>query len=127
MQLDFIDNINEFGESVVRLYDFNQSESIKFRDLIEKGIIGQGLKVNLNTLDFIEARNCQLIMGVGTSDEGIISADNKTFFCILRLESYKTMVELLQPFCEKETKAHQYLYEVDTPIDFLFAPAGTWE
>lgn len=127
MQLDFIENINEFGESLIRLYDFDQAQSNLFRDMIQYDIIEKGMKVNLGNIDFIEARNCNLIMGIGLSDEGIISADNRTFFCILRLESYVTMIELLKPFCEKETKAHQYLYEVDTPIDLLFAPAGSWE
>ena len=126
MQLDFIEDINEFGESLVRLYDFDQAQSIQFRDLIQKGVIEKEMKVNLNTMDFIEARNCQLIMGMADSNEGIISNDNETFYCILTLESYQKMVELLQPFCEKETKAHAFLYDVDTPIDFLFAPAGTW-
>lgn len=126
MQLDFIEDINEFGESVIRLYDFDQAQSILFRDLIQKGIIEKRMKVNLNTLEFIEARNCQLIMGMGNEDEGIISADNETFYCILTLESYQKMVGFLEPFCLKETKAHSFLYDVDTPIDFLFAPAGTW-
>jgi len=126
MHLDFIENINAYEESVVRLYDFDQAQSNLFKDLIQYGIIEKGMKINLGTIDFIEARNCNLILGLGPSDEGIISADNKTFFCILTLESYETMIELLKPFCEKETKAHQYLYDVDTPIDLLFAPAGTW-
>ena len=34
MELDFIDNINEYGENVVRLYNFDKYEAIQFRDLI---------------------------------------------------------------------------------------------
>jgi len=126
MQLDFIENINAYEESVVRLYDFDKAQAIQFRDLIQHGIVDNKFKLNLSSFDFIEARNCNLIMGIGNDDEGIISADNETFYCILSLESYKKMILLLEPFCQKETKAYQYLYEVDTPIDLLFAPAGTW-
>ncbi len=126
MELDFIENINDFGESVVRLYNFNKSEAIKFRNLIIKTILKNKKKLDLSIIDYIEPRNCNLILGLSPTDEGIISADNKTFYCILTVEGYLSMVKLLGPFCEKETKGYAYLYDVDTPIDFLFSPAGTW-
>lgn len=125
MQLDFKENINEYGESVVRLFDFGQSQAILFRDLIQEAIIDQNMKLSLSSIDFIESHNYNLIMGIGRTDEGIVTGDNQLFLCILTLESYQKMIELLAPFCEKETKAYQFLYDVDTPIDLLFAPAGT--
>ncbi len=126
MQLDYIENINEFDESLIRLYDFDSSEAQLFKELIEEAIIKKNMKVNLAAIDFIEPRNCNMIMGIGKEDEGILSRDQKTFFCILTKETYENIVKLIQPFCEKETKAHQILYDIDNPIDFLFAPAGTW-
>lgn len=126
MELDYIGKINEYGESVVRLYNFNKSESIKFRDLIQEVIINRALKLDLSQVDFIEPRNCNLILGLFKTDEGILSNDNETFYCALTLEGFNTMLTLLDPFCKKETKGHQYLYEADNPIDFLFSPAGTW-
>jgi len=126
MQLDFIENINEFGESLIRLYDFDSSESTLFKELIEDAILKKNMKVNLATIDFIEPRNCNMIMGIGNADDGILTQDHKTFFCILTKKTYQNIVKLIQPFCEKESKAHQLLYDIDNPIDFLFAPAGTW-
>ena len=126
MQLDFIENINEFEESLVRLYDFDSSEALLFKELIEEDIIKRNKKVNLAAIDFIEPRNCNMIIGIGKEDEGIISTDQQTFFCILTKETYLNIVKLIQPFCEKDSKAHQFLYDIDNPIDFLFAPAGTW-
>lgn len=126
MQLDFIDNINAFDESMIRLYDFDRSEAILFKELIEEVIIKNNKKVNLASVDFIEPRNCNMLMGIGKEDDGILTQDQKIFYCILRIETYEKMLELIQPFCEKETKAHQYLYDIDNPIDFLFAPAGSW-
>jgi hypothetical protein len=35
MELDFIENINEFGENVVRLYNFDKRQGIKSRELIK--------------------------------------------------------------------------------------------
>ena len=126
MELDYIENVNEFGEHVVRLYNFDKSEAIKFSQLIRDTIVTRKQKLDLSQVDFIERRNCNLILGLFKDDEGMLSNDKKTFYCALTLESYHTMLKLLQPFCEKETKGYKYLYDVDNPIDFLFSPAGTW-
>jgi hypothetical protein len=126
MELDYIANINEFGENVVRLYNFDKAQAIKFKALVEDTIINRKLRLDLSQVDFIQIRNCNLILGLFKTDEGMLSSDNKTFYCALTLESYTTMLKLLQPFCERETKGYQYLYDVDNPTDFLFSPAGTW-
>ncbi len=126
MELDFIEDINEFGENVVRLYNFDKRQVIKFRELIKDTIVNRKQRLDLSQVDFIEKRNCNLILGLFKTDEGILSNDNKTFYCALTLESYNNMLKLLEPFCEKETKGYQYLYDIDNPTDFLFSPAGTW-
>jgi len=126
MELDFIDNVNEFGENVVRLYNFDKEEAIKFRDLILHTIVERKQRLDVSKIDFIERRNCNLILGLFKTDEGILSSDYKTFHCALTLDNYVNMLKLLEPFCVKNTKGHQYLYELDNPTDFLFSPAGTW-
>ncbi len=126
MKLDFIDNINGFGESVVRLYDFDKEEAIHLRDLIINTVVERKQRLDLSEIDFIESRNCNLILGLFKTDEGILSSDNKTFHCALTIDNYINMLKLIEPFCLKNTKGHQYLYEIDNPTDFLFSPAGTW-
>jgi len=126
MELDYIANLNEFGENVVRLYNFDKSEVIRFRDLIQDTIVNRKQKLDLSQVDFIKARNCNLILGLFKTDEGILSVDDQTFYCALTLEGYKNMLKLLEPFCKKETKGYQYLYDIDNLTDFLFSPAGTW-
>ena len=126
MKLDFINNINEYGESVIRLYDFDKNQAIQLRDLMIHTLILNKQRLDLSKVDFIEPRNCNLILGFFKTDEGILSSDNKTFYCALTLENYTNMLKLIEPFCQKNTKGHQYLYDIDTPTDFLFSPAGTW-
>ena len=125
MELNFIDNINEYGENVVRLFNFDKYEAIKFRDLIKDTIVDKKQKLVLSQVDFIETHNCNLILGLFKTDEGIFSVDHQTFYCALTLEGYHTMLKLLEPFCKKETKGYQYLYDIDNTTDFLSAPAGT--
>jgi hypothetical protein len=126
MELDFINNINEFDESVVRLYNFDKEEAIMFRDLIKTVVVENTIRLDLSKIPFIENRNCNLILGHFKTDEGILSSDHEIFYCALTKEAYITMISLLEPFCTKETKGYQYLYDIDNPIDFLFSPAGTW-
>jgi len=125
MEVDYIENYNGLDENLVRLYNFDKKEANKFKKLLEETVIHKKQKLNLAEVDFIESRNCNLILGLFKSDEGILTKDNENFFCILTLEGFKKMVRLIEPFCKKETRGHQYLYDVDTPTDLLFCPSAT--
>jgi hypothetical protein len=61
------------------------------------------------------------------TDEGILTKDNQTFFCILTIDGFKKMIKLIAPFCKKESKGYQYLYEIDNPIDLLFCPTASFD
>ena len=124
MKLGFLDNVNEYGDQVVRLYNFNKAEAILFRDAIQKTVIDANQSLNLDTLEFIEHTNCKLILHIAETDEGILTMDNETFFCDLTVEGYKNMVQLIEPFCIKESKSFKMLYDIDTQVDFLFSPYG---
>ena len=125
MELDYIENVNGLGENVVRLYNFNKAEAIQFRALLKEKIIDKKQKLDLSEVDFITPRNCNLIFGLFKSDEGIITKDNETFFCILTLIGFKNMLKLLEPFCKKESRSFQYLYDIDNPTDLLFSPSAS--
>jgi hypothetical protein len=125
MELDYIENVNGLGENVVRLYSFNKAEAIQFRTLLKEKIIDKKQKLDLSEVDFIKPRNCNLIFGLFKSDEGIITKDNETFFCVLTLIGFKNMLKLLEPFCNKESRSFQYLYDIDNPTDLLFSPSAS--
>jgi hypothetical protein len=125
MELDYIENVNGLGENVVRLYNFNKAEAIQFRALLKDTIISKKQKLDLSEVDFIAPRNCNLIFGLFKSDEGIITKDNETFFCVLTLSGFKNMLKLLEPFCNKESRSFQYLYDIDNPTDLLFSPSAS--
>jgi hypothetical protein len=126
MKLDYIDNINEYGDNLVRLYEFDRIQAVRFQQAIQQIIITNKKQLDLATLDFIEARNCNLILRISATDEGIITSDDLNFFCDLTMKGYEKMVALLEPFCNKETKGYQWLYDIDSQTDFLFSPGGTW-
>ncbi len=127
MELDYIENVNGLDENVVRLYNFNKAEAIKLRDLIKEVVVDKKQRLDLSQIDFITPRNCNLIFGLFKADEGILSEDSENFYCILTLEGFTNMIQLIEPFCKKETRGFQYLYDIDTPTDFLFSPTATWQ
>lgn len=126
MQLDYIDNINEYGDDMVRLYDFGMSQAVMFQKAINDTIIKNKSDLNLASLDFIQKRNCNLVLRISNEDIGITTSDKETFFCDLTPQGYAQMLSLMEPFCKKETKGYQFLYDIDSNTDFLFSPAGTW-
>ena len=125
MKLDYIGHFNEYEENILRLYKFDKLQAIKFRDLIQDVIINKKQKLDLSTVDFIEESDYNLILGLFKTDEGVLSRDNKNFICALTLEGFKNMLKLIEPFCNKESKSFQYLYDIDNPTDFIFSPSGT--
>lgn len=125
MELDYIDNYNGLEENIVRLYNFDKEEAIQFRDLLIDVVITKKQKLDLSKIDFIESQNCNLIFGLFKTDEGILTKDNETFFCILTLEGFQNMVKLIEPFCKKEARSYQYLYDIDNPTELLFSPSAS--
>ena len=125
MELDYIENVNGLDENIVRLFNFNKAEAILFRDLLVETVILKKERLDLSQVNFITPHQCNLIFGLFKTDEGVLSKNNETFFCILTMEGFKNMVKLIEPFCLKESKSFQYLYDIDTPTDLLFCPAAS--
>ena len=80
MTLDFLENVNEFGESVVRLYDSNMAEAIAFKAALDFIVIQEKKAFNVSKLSFVESRNCELSLHINDEDIGIQTLDNHKFF-----------------------------------------------
>lgn len=126
MKLEYLDNINDAGDKIVRLYDFDPIQADKLRKTIQLTIIENKNELDLATIEFVETINCFLTFRIADTDKGLVTADTKIFFCDLSVESYKHMTNLLAPFCDKQQNGHQWLFDIETPIDLLFSPIGNW-
>ena len=124
MKLEFINEVNEYGDQVVRLFAFDKSQAAQFRDAVQQTVIDQQKSLDLSSLDFIEITNCNLILHIAEEDEGILTHDHKLFFCDLTLDGYRNMLRLIEPYCIKDSRSFQMLYDLDTEIDFQFEPSG---
>ena len=124
MKLEYLDSINEYGDHIVKLYDFDMNEAAKVCEAIRETVINTNKPLDLCSLDFIEPVNCKLILHISDTDEGIFSIDKKSFFCDLTIEGYLEMLHLMEPYCNKNARSFQMLYDLDTEIDFLFSPSA---
>ena len=125
MKLEYIKDINGYDEHAIRLSDFDSSQANKFREVINL-IIDNKTSIELTSHDFIELLNIKLTLRVAEEDLGITTTDYVDFFCDLTIDSYKNITKLLEPFCRKESRGYQWLYDIDTPIGFLFSAGGRW-
>jgi len=121
MKLKFLENINEYDEHAVRLNDFDKAQAAMFLQILKDLTTNEKAFINLSEYEFIEPINCELMLRVSETDEGITTEDNQHFFCDLTLKGYAEIVKLIEPFCIKETDAYRILYDLDNPIDFIFS------
>jgi hypothetical protein len=133
MKIEFLNDISDSGRfphadpnQLVRLYDFDSSEANRFRQTIQKALIENNKEIDLTKLNFIQPINCNLTLQISDTNKGITTPDKKYFVCNLTINKYAEMLLLIEPFCNKEINGYQWLYDLDTPIDFLFSPGGTW-
>ena|ERR1039458_8745875 len=125
MKLEYVKDINGYDEHAIRLSDFDSLQANKFREIINF-IIDTKTSIELTSHDFIELLNIKLTLRVAEEDLGITTTDYVDFFCDLTIDSYKNITKLLEPFCRKESRGYQWLYDIDTPIGFLFSAGGRW-
>jgi hypothetical protein len=116
---------------MLRLHSFNKDEALRLSIAIEENLIQKGSAIDLGKLDFIQPVNCSLTLLLDTEDRGIIRKSETEFECRMSRQGYTEMVELMQPFTEKnyETQTYQWLYNLTadvTPTEFLFSPSGHW-
>ncbi len=127
MKLEFLEDISKGGQfngvvtdQLVRLYDFDQIQANNFRKIIQQTLIENGRPLKLSEVDYIEAINCNLTLRVSEIELGIKNKDNSTFFCDLKTNGYENMINLIEPFCKNDNDGYQWLYDIDTPIEFYF-------
>ena len=127
MKLEYLDNIG-IDESIIRLFNFDKLQAHELKNAIIKNLVNEGIELNINKLSFISAVNCQLILRLSINDIGITTGDKEEFVCDLTIDSYKQMLQLMEPFCEREYEhqCYQWLYDLDNEIEFLLSPSGQW-
>lgn len=129
MKIEYLSDTNPAHpkDAILRAFDFDSSEACEFRDVLRRLSDGSLSEILLNDLPFFTAvGGCHLVLKVGSRDEGIIAKSGNDFECILKKNTWEDAVCLVEPFCEEDLSGYQWLYDLNTDIEFLFSPNGNW-
>ena len=131
MQLEFLSDISDGGkypdvvsDNLIRLFEFDASETELITRLILKTLIKERESIELADFEFINPVNCRLTMMISDRDYGIIKTEiPDKFTCKLTRESYFIMIERMREVSD----GHNWLCDTSNGgIDFLYSPGGTW-
>lgn len=133
MKLEFLDDITGGGrypladpKELLRLYDFDDFELMTIRHLIKRSLIDRDGQIIISNLDFVNAMNCTLTLGVASEDAGIILTGNngRDFYGEFCRETYINMVGIIDHLGD----GYNWLYDprTENEIDFLISGGGTW-
>ena len=131
MKLEYLDDISDGGkykdvvsENLIRLYDFDQSQTRKLADLFLQNLITNNHTVDLSQVDFIEAINCQLTLRISPNDKGILRTEHQNIFtCELTKKTYQTAIEIMKGV----NSGFNWLCDTSNDnIDFLYSTGGDW-
>lgn len=133
MKLQFLHNIDNNGQftdvvsnQLIRLFDFDHLQAAEFSKVVKETIIEKQMPLHLNSLGFIDAINCDVTLRIAKEDIGLTTNNNINFYCDLTFETYQNMLQLIASFCHEGCSGFQWLYDINTPIDFLFSKDGFW-
>jgi hypothetical protein len=126
MKLEYLTGINEYNDSLIRLFDFDTIQASKLKQEILQSIVNDKLELNLSKLDFVEPINCNLTFRISGNNSGISAKDYNNFNCDLTIEKYEEMMLIMEPFTKEINESFNWLYDIDTQIELLFSPNGNW-
>jgi hypothetical protein len=132
MKLDHLEHTDrEYPEdSIVRLYAFEPSEVVQLLDLFRNLADNPGVAVQLDEVPLVQSiGGCRILLKCGETDSGItkLAGYKNSFECTLTAEGWRHAAYLAEWFTVKrEPNTYQWLYDLDTHIDFLLSPVGVW-
>lgn len=130
MKVDYIKGYDPSNPkvSLLRLYEFSVAEVNDlmkiFTQLADKTIF----EFELNEMPCISSiKRINLTLKVSNKDIGISQISEKSFISNLSPAGWLDAKELPQPFSEDNiTKGYQWLYDLNSEIDFFLSKDGRW-
>ena len=111
---------------LIRLYEYNQSEVQRLRELIRELATGVRESAPLQNESWVvPVEGCCLNLLRGSRDRGIRQVLLLNFECVLSSIGWSNVEGLLDPFCDSDTNGFQWLTH-DGRISLLISQNGQW-
>lgn len=125
MKLEHLPAAPDSHDELIRLFSFDARETAALMTVVSDWLRDPSAPLRLEALPFVSNVNCSLHFVLAAQDDGIRENAFGAYECRLTIASFERMLNLVEPFC-KEAKGYQWLYDLDTPIDFLLSVNGAW-
>jgi len=110
---------------LIRLYEFDQVQARKLREVIGAMIAGERQAAALHHEQWVEPLGgCSLILRAGSRNNGVRRAKDLRFEWVLNVDGWSNVEGLIEPFSESETAGFQWLN--DGAIAVLISRDGHW-
>ena len=111
---------------LIRLFEFDQSEAQRLRQLVRSLVTGDRQSVALQNEVWADAvGGCCLSLRRGNQDQGIRQVEPLNFECVLSSDGWTNVEGLLEPFCDSNTDGFQWLTH-DGKVALLISQNGQW-
>jgi hypothetical protein len=111
---------------LIRLYSFDQPEVLRLRKIVEALSNRSAVSMALHDERGVESvSSCKLILRSGTKDVGVLQTGPSAFECTLMPSTWKSVKDLIDPFCESSIGGFQWLSD-QGKISLLLSRSGSW-
>ena len=111
---------------LIRLFEFDQSEAQRLRQLVISLVAGDRQDVALQNEEWVKpVGECCLNLRRGNRNQGVRQAQPLKFNCVLTPDGWSNVEALLEPFCESNNRGFQWLTH-DGRIALLISANGQW-
>jgi hypothetical protein len=111
---------------LIRLFEFDQSEAQRLRQLVKSLVAGDRQDVALQDEEWVKpVGECCLNLRRGNRNQGVRQEQALKFECALSPDGWSNVEGLLEPFCESNTSGFQWLTH-DGRVALLISHSGRW-
>jgi hypothetical protein len=126
VKLEHLPSVPDSHDELIRLFSFDAEEAAALMTVVSDWLRDPSAPLQVDTLPFVTRVNCAVRFELAPKDDGIQELSPYTYVCRMTVDSFKAMLELMSPFAKGGSVGHQWLHDMDTPIDLLFSRNGSW-
>ena len=129
MKLDRVEDINEYHDSVIRIWDFSRDDLAALVDAFSEIVSGATSQLELRTRTRLEnVDGTQLIIAVSDVDKGVVTGEQPDiFWCRLTSHTWMQNITSIQHLMENDfTRGYHWLHNCNVPYELLLSFSGKW-
>lgn len=119
-------NPNHLEDQIICLNEFDNNDLIGLKKSLLD--VSNNKVVILSEQQFVSVSDYKLILELSNRNDGLKELSKNVYRCSLLKSEYQRIIEKIDLFVNQEYDENSYLwlYDMDTPIDFLLSKNCKW-